>query len=160
MHDRWQEQMKRVKRYFERFERLNVGMVHSSPSEHYADDVLAFFQNCYHLKDHLKNDPAFTKHTGEEIEAFVSETPALALCADLCNATKHLILLRPPRSGHSPTFEGRHISLHLTDSFVGADKPAEPVSISMHFRVDARGGMVDAFAIAEDALRAWESFVL
>lgn len=98
-------------------------------------------------------------HTKQEIEDFVTKTRALALCADLCNATKHLVLSRPPRSGQTPTLAGRHISVHLSESLNGSEKEPHPILISMQFAIDEGGKTVDAFAIAEDAPRACESFV-
>ena len=52
------EQFLRVKRYLERFARLNAGVDHTQASPNYDDDVYSFFQNCHHLKDWIKkNDP-------------------------------------------------------------------------------------------------------
>lgn len=107
----WEEQFERVKRYYRRFGQLNEGTIHNAPSEERFDDVLAFFQNCYHLKDYLKNDQSYNNHNNDEIEAYVRNTRALAICADICNATKHLILINPPRSGDVPKFGGRNIKL-------------------------------------------------
>jgi hypothetical protein len=52
----WKEQWERVLRWYSRFEQINRGQ-HDAPStDFYQDDVYAFFQNSYHLKDWLKND--------------------------------------------------------------------------------------------------------
>src|SRR5437016_3705170 len=100
---RYQDQLERVRRYHKRFADLDSGIADWIPTDNYIDDMYAFFQNCYHLKDWLKKDPAF--NAPEDIEKFVTKTPCLALCADICNATKHLGLdpkKHPPRTGHEP----------------------------------------------------------
>jgi len=96
------DQLDRVRRYYGRFKQINDGIEMTEPSENYVDDVYAFFQNCHHLKDWLKNDSEFTNYTNRQIEDHVTNTPALAVCADLCNGRKHLCLNKGPRSGGTP----------------------------------------------------------
>ena len=55
----------------------------------YGDDLHHFSQDCFHLKDWIKNDP--TSGAAAQIEAeFQSERP-LRIAADLANAAKHLV---------------------------------------------------------------------
>lgn len=151
------EQFERVKRYYTRFQKLNDGRPHDVPSEEYIDDVYAFFQNCYHFKEYLKNDSAFTKHSNQDIENFVTNTPALAICADICNGLKHLTLSKPPRSGDTPTIVGKNIALSINET-IGSNKPAE-VKIKATIGIEHKGTKLDAFQVATDALRAWSSFI-
>lgn len=83
-------------------------------SQETEDDIYAFFQNCYHIKDYLKNDPAYTKHTNSQIESYINRyrTFALTLCADICNGLKHLSLSRN-RSGATPEMEWGFFGLIL-----------------------------------------------
>lgn len=37
---------------------MDQGQVYDRSSEHYDDEVFAFFLYCYHLKDWIKNDTA------------------------------------------------------------------------------------------------------
>jgi hypothetical protein len=59
------------------------------------DFLLAFFQSSYHLRDWLRNSGTATK---EELDALISETPALRLCRDVANGSKHLTLKATERT--------------------------------------------------------------
>lgn len=155
------EQLDRVRRYFKRFGRINNGGEFDRPVEDLLDDIHGFFQNCYHLKDWLKHDPAFTKHTGAQIEVYITNTPELAICADICNSTKHLVLNKPPRSGALPAMGKKQLTIDITDTIsFGPEPPKEvPQKIAMKVQIDHNGATLDAFDIAKKALAAWESFV-
>jgi len=152
----YQEQLQRVRRYYDRLKQLNDGTEQAMTSDAYLDDFYAFFQNCHHLKDWLKKDPAFTKHTDEEIEEYVTTTQPLAIGADICNASKHLGLRNGPRSGDEPTLGRKTISLGLTDCLNGKEVPT---TIAMQVAIEHDGRTLDAFLLATDALHSWESFV-
>jgi hypothetical protein len=83
---RFQEQFERMDRFM-----MKVVFATGRPAD-YEDDLWAFFQNAWHLKDWIKNDPA----TGVEsrIEEAVARHEPLMICADLCNRSKHLKLVR------------------------------------------------------------------
>jgi hypothetical protein len=155
------EQLHRVRRHFKRLERINNGGEFDRPVEDLLDDFHGFFQNCYHFKDWLKNDPAFTKHTGPQIENHITNTPELAICADICNSTKHLTLTSAPRSGALPTMSKKQITIDITDTFSVSGEPVNevPQKISMKVEIDHNGATLDAFDVAQKSLRAWESFV-
>jgi hypothetical protein len=131
---KWEEQLARVRRYHARFKEANDGVEMRVTTEYAADDMHAFFQNCYHLKDWLKNDPAFTKKTDDEIEDYITATPCLALCADICNGTKHL-------------------SLHVWE---GGPMHGR---IALKMSIEHNGVMIDAFTLATECLAAWEAFL-
>jgi hypothetical protein len=155
-----QEQFARVKRYYDRFKRLNDGMEHAASSDSYLDDVHAFFQNAYHLKDWLKNDAAF-KRTNQEIEDYVTNTQPLAICADICNSTKHLVLTSAPRSGAVPSFGKKQISIDFTDELSLSGVPARehPTKIATKIQIEHGPHLFDAFDIATKAVLAWDSFL-
>ncbi|MGD9721473.1 MAG: hypothetical protein AB7O59_09710 [Pirellulales bacterium] len=76
----YEEQLERVRRYHARVAQIDGGFEATLPSENYVDDMYAFFQNCYHLKDWLKKDPAFTARpnkSAQDIEDVVTNTPCL-----------------------------------------------------------------------------------
>ncbi len=157
----WQDQLERVRRYYLRFKRLNDGKIHSNHSENYVDDIYAFFQNCYHLKDHLKNDPAYNKHTNQQIENHVKNTQALAICADICNGSKHLMLNRSPRSGSRAELGKKNIKLQLTDTLSTSEPGYQNIPVKIHMQVEVEHGSnkLDAFQLATDALLSWERFI-
>ena len=75
---RYLEQFDRMKRWYDRVRKISEGKAHNLPTDYYQDEVYAFFINCYHLKDWIKND-AETHVASEEVEKFVnnSEFPNL-----------------------------------------------------------------------------------
>ncbi|MGA3085431.1 MAG: hypothetical protein ABSE95_11635 [Thermodesulfobacteriota bacterium] len=80
------EQVKRLHRYFEKIKNQNRETLE------YFDDVWAFFQNCWHLKDWIKNDPGLPENLRDTIKDEAENCSSLKICADLTNRSKHLIL--------------------------------------------------------------------
>ena len=145
----WLEQYDRMLRWYERFKVLDAGRPHDTPSDNYVDEVYAFFQNCYHLKDWVKNDHALPANVRQAVEAHINGSRALRLCADICNALKHLALTES-RSGEDPSFGPKRYSLTL-----GAGVPP---MISLKYEVNTTTGPEDAFALATDCLGEWKRF--
>ena len=104
--------------------------------------------NCYHLKDWIKNDPASSSIAGR-VEDYISSTPDLSLCADICNGLKHLVLNRG-RSGEDPEFGPRKF-----DVGVGT----HPTTIAVHYTINTNSGPIDAFSLATKCLKDWKSFI-
>jgi hypothetical protein len=148
----YEEQFERVKRYLSKFEEINDGKIHDQSSSHYDDDVYAFFQACYHLKDWIRNDPACSSWSN--VEDYINNNPKLQICGDLCNALKHLVLDRH-RSTENPNFAGSGITLSIENGF-GVDKE---FYISIKYIISTNSGTIDAFALAEDCVKAWETFI-
>jgi len=146
----WREQYDRTVRWFDRFTELSVGRHHVTGSDNYVDDVYAFFQNCYHLKDWIKNDPALPATIRGEVEAYISQSRPLSLCADLCNALKHL-RLSSNRSRESPSFGNKHYALQL-----GGEGP--PI-ISLRYEVATATGTEDAYDLAKKCVDAWTDYL-
>jgi len=136
-------------RWYRRFCELSAGRQHTVDSEYYIDDIYAFFQNCYHLKDWLKNDNTIDAKIRSSVEDLIDLTRPLRLCADLCNSLKHLHL-RTDRSGESPAFAKKRYALNL-----GSQDP----KISLHYDVKTSRGIEDAFALATDCIEAWDTFL-
>lgn len=149
---RYLEQFLRTKRYFERFARLNAGVEHTQASPYYDDDVYSFFQNCYHLKDWIKNDPYCARW--ENVESFINSNKDLQVCADLCNGLKHLSLTRP-RSAENPQFAGRRMALNIKDGSVAKVE----ATISISYEVSTTSGNADAFDLASRCVTAWDQFI-
>jgi len=119
------------------------------------DQVLAFFLNCYHIKDWLKNGPEWQDGADAAVkkwavEQFVTESEALSICADLCNGNKHFVFDRELRSGVTPTFHSVHTRVDTTTSV--------PVKTTRYtFRT--KRGDTDAYALAEECLESWRRFI-
>jgi len=84
------EQFERTKRSLKKIENQD------RDSTDYDDDLWHFFQDCYHLKDWIKNDlsvPEVIKGTkGKKVENYINKNKELQICADLANRSKHLEL--------------------------------------------------------------------
>jgi len=142
------EQFNRMERWYQRLVSTDQGRPHHLTSDYYQDEVYAFFQNCYHLKDWIKNDES-AGVTAKKVEEFINNNKELCLCADICNGTKHLMLTKP-RSGQDPRFGQRKFKVQVGGS---------PTTISVKYSIDTSGGLVDAFELATKCLQAWENFI-
>ena len=119
------------------------------------DHVLAFFLNCYHIKDWLISGPQWLDETDPEIkrravEQFVTDSEELKICADLCNGTKHFHFDRKLRSEKPTTFRSTHTKIDLSHA-----KPIKTIRYT--FRTPR--GDDDAYALAEQCLNAWRDFI-
>jgi len=147
---RFEEQFHRVQRWYGRLKLIARGEALSHDPACFTDEIYAFFLSCYHLKDWIKKDPAVVLQDKDKaVERFVTTTRCLAICADICNCTKHLVLDRPPRSGDVPFFEGNF-------SGIVTDKGVRGRTV---FRVKTGAASVDVFALADDCMAAWENFI-
>lgn len=143
MEPRYAEQFERMKRYFIKFKHINDGKAHDEETQNYDDIVYAFFQQCYHLKDWVKNDP--TCSGWSDVEKFITSNKDLSLCADLCNALKHLTLTKR-RSTENPSFASNHITIKIGRK--------DGVEISINYNVSTSSGDIDAFQIAGNCVAA------
>jgi hypothetical protein len=141
------EQYDRVKRWYQRFVAINEGRQHDLPSDNYQDEVYAFFLNCYHLKDWIKNDKSLMVDKNK-VEEFINTSQELRLCADICNSIKHLEIIKP-RSDKDPQFGKRKFSVTVG---------GPPTTISVRYTIDTSSGPIDAFELATRCLKAWEDF--
>ena len=145
----YQEQYDRTKRWYDRFATVNNGRRHDVSSDNYLDEIYAFFHNCYHLKDWIRNDSSVSSSVRGAVEDYINSDRALSLCADICNSLKHL-RLTSHRSGENPTFGKKHFALTLG--------PGLPTTISLKWEVVTNSGPMDAFDLATECLAAWASF--
>ena len=145
---KYPEQVARLRRSFERFGEINSGRVHDRDSHHYEDEVYVFFMNCHHLKDWLINDSTFPA-TKTEVENFINLNTELQLCADICNAHKHLAL-SSSRSTESPKMGARNFAVSLG---------AGLVQLSAKYAIDTNSGQVDAYEFATKCLDLWIAFI-
>ena len=145
---KYYEQWDRVRRWYDRFREISEGKLHDRPSDFYQDEVYAFFLNCYHLKDWIKNDPTASS-LSSKVEDFITNYPDMALCADICNGNKHLVLSNH-RSNKNP-----HFGKRLFKVGVGT----QPTTIAIEYTIDTKSGPNDAFYLATRCLKAWEGFL-
>lgn len=147
---KFHQQFKRVKRFYERFNKIDKGRIHDMSSANYEDEVYAFFIFCYQLKDWIKNDKTI-KLPKNQIEKFVNENDCLSLCADICNGIKHLTRDKE-RSGLLPEFKNKKISVEYIE---GDSYP----TIGIKFNISIKTKTIDAFGLATECLKKWEKFI-
>jgi hypothetical protein len=133
------EQLERVKRFLNRIEDQD------RDSTQYDDDLWSFFQNCYHLKDWIRNDPVVPNQVKRTVEEFVRRNDELRICADLANRSKHLKLDRPR--------DDAKITSRSVIVCVGG------ISTCEHAITLRDGSKRIALDVARKAVDAWESFL-
>ena len=85
------DQVKRMLRGYNRLPERPF-LVKDDLTPEIQDNYIHFFQDCYHLKDWIKNDTSLNKDVCDAVEKYVTDTEALTFIASIANATKHLKL--------------------------------------------------------------------
>ena len=155
---KYQEQFERVMRWYEVFDEIKQSHYRVYPKDvnpdeiflRYSDDVLAFFLNCYHLKDWIKQDDTIEKPSiNEEVETFINDNECLRICADICNSAKHL-KLNKRRNQEIVDIKG--------SLWTGRNRwkggPIEP-----EFFVVTESGEKDAAEVALECVQKWKEFI-
>ena len=142
------QQLHRVRRFGERIRAQNRERVS------YEDDLWSFFQNCWHLKDWLKNDPSIPTGIRSCVENDVKAFEALMICADLANRSKHLLLSNARRDAN---VAGREIVVVVTECVGGGSSSN---SQTWDYVVTLGDGTTrKALNVADSAIRAWETLL-
>jgi hypothetical protein len=88
----YRHQLDRARRFLDRVAQMR----HDRDSDHsdhdFQDMMWAAFQNCWHVKDWVKNDPNLSEPQKHAVLTMAHASLDLCACADLCNGTKHLRL--------------------------------------------------------------------
>ena len=85
--------MSQATKQFERVQRLFMRVLDNKERKlvEYEDDVWNFFQNCWHLKDWIKNDrKGVAKPTRTKIQGEVKSFPALVVIGELAKKSSSL----------------------------------------------------------------------
>ncbi|SEH02344.1 hypothetical protein SAMN05444920_1262 [Nonomuraea solani] len=140
-------------------------------SDEARDHLYHFFQDSYHLKDWLVNDPSlgFTPAAKQALERHITATRALANCADLCNGTKHLVLNNPRVPGTPANLASQSVSVTLgafeTVSEFGpsvkelATPPADATTAEHLWLVEFDGHYYDAANLADEVVAEWQNLL-
>jgi hypothetical protein len=98
--------MSQAAKQFERVQRIFLRVLDNKDRKlvEYEDDVWNFFQNCWHLKDWIKNDrKGVAKATRTKIKGEVNAYPALVLIGELARKSSHLQVRFSVTGGDSKT---------------------------------------------------------
>ena len=137
----WKEQWDRVLRWHDRIQDQN-----RPTREEYEDDLWAFFQNCWHMKDWLINDPVLGLDKGDVDKEVHCPGGPLMLCRDLANRSKHLELDKPREDGD---MGGRVIHRHVGKTGRIRDQ--------WDYWITYEGGRTKALPLACEAIDAWQA---
>jgi hypothetical protein len=148
--NKYMEQFRRMQRWYEQFKKIDQGTSPDRTTEEYTDIVYAFFQNCYHLKDWIRNDDTVKLPKGFDIDKdFINRNPCMLLLADICNATKHL-KRDNERSKQRPEFVSKKFARTIGES--------EPF-LKINWNINTKTGNIDAFQLATECKQKWEEFI-
>ena len=123
----------------------------SQSSDDRRDDVYSFFQNCYHLKDWLKNDPATRPIVSPDIEDFIKKSDELRIVADLCNGSKHLDL---SARGHRPKTGDPSTGVTRTDIDILIGSGGRQT-----FWIKSNTVDYEAYELARKSVEQWEIYL-
>jgi len=150
------DQLQRVRRFLNRIDNPNANSAKPlSPQEQidYEDMLFGFFQNCWHLKDWIKNDITAPRTLSGPIETLWAQYQSLKLCADVANATKHLILNTSRVNGRLL----RAIEARINESVVSGESTTE---VRYEYKIaDNAGNSHSAIAVARQAVSDWEKLI-
>jgi hypothetical protein len=152
----WREQFERLQRSHARLSAIANGREFAS-SDEARDALVRFFQDGWHLKDWIANDPAANVDSAA-VEAHVGNTQVLMLCADVANGTKHLGLdpKYRPRTGDVAT---ALTSQDVTVRPAPAGSRTLPRPALHAWCVTSGGQQYDAVPLAGDVVREWRQWL-
>lgn len=137
--DGWQMQWHRVERGF-----AKLSAAYNN-TELYDDDIYHFFQDAWHLKDWIKNDPSVPSKVRDQVEQEVNHVQPFRVAADFANGTKHMALKWP--RDEDAQFTERKITIML-----GHPGPA----LQERVLTLADGSQTTAEAVATEVMQEWD----
>lgn len=155
----YQEQFERMMRWYRRFEDIKLRRYKPFPDEldpqevffQVSDEIYAFFLNCYHLKDWIKNDDTVSQTAKKHVAKFIDDNECLRICADICNSIKHLKLDKKHRNSEDVALESAlWISVGTASKFIHI----KPTITNLTTQVEQ-----DAFTLASDCVQKWQEFI-
>jgi hypothetical protein len=112
----------------------------------FQDDMWAFFQNCWHVKDWLKKDPVVDEQLKAKVIDAAHRSPKLKICRELCNGTKHFKL---DKQGAAATHSRTTIRI----------EPGAWAEIDCMFD-DGQDNELHGKQLAQECIAEWESILL
>jgi hypothetical protein len=120
----------------------------------HVDFLWAFFQNCWHMKDWIKNDDSLDQRFRDSIENLAKNYNSLMISADLANRSKHLDL----KSIRKDARLTGHVSVTI-DEIVQTGESSSNVSWE-YIAVLSDGSQHDALNLARMAVNDWEAILI
>ena len=147
----WKLQWSRVIRWHQRTSEIAKKSVHTEPDLYDLDVVIAFLQNCYHLRDWIQ---ACRPDLKDKMTDLFSKHFEMRACRDVCNGFKHKALTNPSQDADFNLYRE-------WDPFAAA---ANPSANSVKYRVAFSDGddirKYDLFEFTESCFGLWNNFVV
>ncbi len=137
----------------ERWHQRALDALNAGPGGHFGngeDLIYAFCQAAYHLRDWLQNSGAASQ---ADLDALMSGTPALKLCRDVCNGSKHF-RLDPSRTATDHIGLMREYVPPIGTTGPGGSRPR----IFVFEGQDGAIEMVEIRDLMKECVQAWSRF--
>ena len=142
-HIGYRHQLDRARRFLDRLDRPASLDGDGMNDVEFQDMVWAFFQNCWHVKDWVKNDPLVDQVVKDAVIKRAHESVVLRVCRELCNGTKHL--------GEHP---GEASHDHVNTTIVPGGETTMDCLID-----NGAGTLVSGRLLARQCIAEWESIL-
>jgi hypothetical protein len=160
----WEDQYRRLQRQHGLLKRTADSSIEYDELLHdqaHARDILYHFCcDAFHLRDWISTSTSLAQNIRTDVRNLFGvrnnapgASTALAACADIANASKHLVLTSPPYT------HGKHAE--IVGQTQGATLPAKlPFHFGAnHFKIDVGGVQRDALDVATDAIADWDAWL-
>jgi hypothetical protein len=148
--EQWKLQWQRVIRWFQQSRKIKEKSKVSEPDAFDIDVLIAFFQNCYHLKDWIRTS---RPDLAQKLEVFATKNFEIGACRDICNGYKHKTISKP---SHDPDFN----LYREYDPFTAeVDQSENPIFYRVTFAEGNDIRKYDLFDFAERCFSLWKSFI-
>ncbi len=116
------------------------------------ETYIRFFQDCFHLKDWLKNDETIrSKRAKENIELYINNSKYLKFTADIANASKHKKIDRIIRVD-------KEIDIAESGYVMHGDINLNEFGRRVHVIYNDHNS-IDAFKLASGCINEWQVFI-
>lgn len=112
-------------------------------------EIFSFFEICYHLKDWVKNSPEYKNFSN--VEDFVNGSPAMRVCADICNRLKHKKLRERRSNSEIGLFQLK------SSMVVGPDPSMARVGLE-EIKIETERGEECCYILAKECMQEWDRY--
>jgi len=112
-------------------------------------ELFSFFEICYHLKDWIKESPEYSSLN--DVETFINTSPALRVCADICNRLKHGKLRKHRSNSELGAFQ-------LKSTTTVLPYPGGAIESLDEATIATERGEECCFALAEECMAEWRRY--
>lgn len=113
-------------------------------------ELFSFFEICYHLKDWIIKSLNYSSL--HNVEDFINNSPALRICADICNRLKHKTLTKKTRSKSQ-------IGIFKLTSTITVGPNPKDASVSLDkATIETERGEECCYALASECMKEWQRY--